>query len=159
MLSYYLILCAKIRKNCVGWCTKGPRNVILRQKNYRSHNGVAGMEVWLPADVFRVLLARSLVSGGEKARQMFRKNITLFLSSIAKCGRIQRPSCRYGRPFFATRHVELPDKVHHFARKSVAFLPMKWAYFSGKVHHYCPIPSFCFVGWNVNLLEINALQK
>lgn len=52
MLSYYLILCAKVRKNCVGWCMKGPRNAFFRQKNYRSHNGVADMEGWLPADVF-----------------------------------------------------------------------------------------------------------
>ena len=57
---------------------KGPRNTFFGKKNYRSHNGVADMEAWLPADVFRVLLARSLVSGEEKARQMFGKNTTLF---------------------------------------------------------------------------------
>lgn len=53
MLSYYLILCAKVRKNCVGWCMKGPRNTFFGKKNYHSHNGVADMEGWLPADVFR----------------------------------------------------------------------------------------------------------
>lgn len=79
------------------------------------------MEVWPPADVFRVLLARSLVSGGEKARQMFGKNTTLFLTSIAKCGRIQWLFRRHGRPFLPTRHVGLADKAHHVARKGVAF--------------------------------------
>ena len=87
------------------------------------------------------------------------KNTTLFLSSIAKCGRIQRPSCRHGRPFLPTRHVGLPDKVHHFVRKGVVFRAMKWAYFSEKVHHYCPFSSSLGIGSKTNLLEINALQK
>lgn len=129
------------------------------KKNYRSHNGVADMEVWLPAEVFRVLLASSLVSGGIKARRMFGKNTTLFLTSIVKYGRIQRPSCQYSRPFLPTRHVGLPDKVHHFVRRGVGFRTMKWAYFFGKVHHYCPFSSSLGIGSKTNSLEINALQK
>ena len=99
------------------------------------------------------------MSGGIKARRMFGKNTTLFLSSIVKYGRIQRPSYRYGRPFLPTRHVGLPDKVHHFARKGVVFRAMKWAYFFGKVHHYCPFSSSLGIGSKTNSLEINALQK
>lgn len=129
------------------------------KKNYRSHNGVADMEVWLPADVFRVLLARSLVSGGEKAMQMFGKSTTLFLTSTAKSGRAQWLFRRHGRPFLSTRHVGLADKAHHVARKGVAFLPMKWAYFFGKVHHYCPFSSFLRIGKKVNLLRMSVLQK
>ena len=92
-------------------------------------------------------------------RRLRGKNLTLFLTSIVKYGRIQRPSCQYGRPFFATRHAGLPEKVHHFARKGVVFRAMKWAYFFGKVHHYCPFSSSLGIGSKTNSLEINALQK
>lgn len=87
------------------------------------------------------------------------KNITLFLTSIAKCGRIQWLFRRHGRPFLPTRHVGLADKAHHVARKGVVFLPMKWVYFFGKVQHYCPFPSSLGIGSKTNSLEINALQK
>jgi hypothetical protein len=36
---------------------------------------------------------------------------------------------------------------------------MEWAYFFGKVHHYCPSPSSLGIGLKTNSLEINALQK
>lgn len=44
MLSYYLILCAKVRKNCVGWCMKGPRNAFLRQKKIIA--AIIALPIW-----------------------------------------------------------------------------------------------------------------
>jgi hypothetical protein len=36
---------------------------------------------------------------------------------------------------------------------------MKWAYFFGKVHHYCPFSSSLGIGRKVNLLRMSVLQK
>lgn len=54
MLSYYFNSVRKGKKKLRRLVHERPKKCVFSaKKNYRSHNGVADMEVWLPADVFR----------------------------------------------------------------------------------------------------------